>query len=95
MQYLMVWRQSERWLVITDTQSDCFLLSNELSARINGFDLIDVVPMNLEDHQLWWQKQVVLYPISENTGEPLVTDVQQIKANVIYIQQHISESVLQ
>lgn len=49
--YLMVWRQSERWLLITDMPSDCCLPSNELSARINGFDLTDVVQMNREDQQ--------------------------------------------
>lgn len=36
--------------IITDTQSDCFLLSNELSARINGFDIIDMVALNPVDH---------------------------------------------
>ena len=42
----------ERWLVITDTQSDCFLPANESSARVNGFAVMDVVPMNPVDHHL-------------------------------------------
>lgn len=44
--------------IITDTQSDCFLLSNELSGRINGFDIIEVVPLNPVDHHLQWQQKV-------------------------------------
>lgn len=37
------------------------LSANELSARINGFDLMDVVPMNPLDHQLLSQQKVKVY----------------------------------